>query len=299
MRSALDLVAPELDAQGIAERRVHVDEAAAHGVLAAAAHLLDALVARAASRATTSSKGTSAPGRELERPRLQLERQEALEQGDGLGDDDAAGGERGERLLALADHVRRRRHVGAVEHAARRQHGHVAVEKERQVGGQLGGGLAVGRDDEPAVAPRPPRWRRPARTARRSSARRRPRRGAAAARPPRTPRWCSRYSRNTSACLRPAAGLRPVAGHAERPVRIVRHPSRCPARRRRGSAHCTPRGGAANRAASAHVQVVRRAVRLARCRPGPARDREAVRRRPRGVQRKAWRGGRWSSPRWP
>ena len=65
-----------------------------------------------------------------------------------------AGGERGERLLALADHVRRRRHVGAVEHAASRQHRHVGVEEEREVGGEPRRRLAVRRHHEAAAAGR-------------------------------------------------------------------------------------------------------------------------------------------------
>ena len=92
-------------------------------------------------------------GRELERPWLQLERHKALEQSHGLRDDHAAGGQGGERLLALAHHVRRRRHVGAVEHAARRQHGHLSTQVQRQVGGEARRRLAVGGHDEaPRVA---------------------------------------------------------------------------------------------------------------------------------------------------
>ena len=205
---ALDLVAPELDAQRVAERRVDVDQAAAHGELAAVAHLvLEALVAEVGEAADDDVEAgrTGLAGRRLladrerDRPRLQLERHEALEQGHGLGDDDPAGGERGERLLALADDVRRRRHVGAVEHAARRQHRHLAAQVDLELGGQLRRRLAVRRHDEPAraggasVACGAARGsspdRRRARTARSTRARRPRRRGAAAAPPPRTSHW--------------------------------------------------------------------------------------------------------------
>ena len=149
---ALDLVAPELDAQRVAERGIDVDEAAAHGELAAGAHLLDALVAERGEARDGGVEVDLLARRERQRPWLELERQEPLEQGHGLGDDHAAGGERRQRLLALADHVRRGRHVGAVEHAARRQHRHGAVQVHGEVGGEPRRRLAVGRHDHAAAA---------------------------------------------------------------------------------------------------------------------------------------------------
>ena len=145
---ALHLVAPELDTQRVAERRVRVDEPAAHGVLAARTYLLDALVAERREMRDDPVERDLEPRRELKRPWLQLEREEALEQGHGLRHDHAARRQGGERLLALADDVRGRRHVGAVEHAARRQHGHVAIEVEREVGGEARRRVAVRRHDQ-------------------------------------------------------------------------------------------------------------------------------------------------------
>jgi len=156
----VDLVAPELDAQRIAERRVDVDQAATHSELATLAHLvLDPVVAKVC-KATDDDveAGGRSTGRHLlahperDRARLQLERHEALEQSHCLGDDHPTGGERGERLLALADDVRRRRHVGAVEDATRRQHRHLALQVDAELGCQLRRRLAVRGDDQPTRA---------------------------------------------------------------------------------------------------------------------------------------------------
>ena len=149
---ALDLVAPELHAQRIPERRVRVDEAAAHGELATATDLLDALVAEFGEACHGGVEVDLRARREVNRPGLELERQEPLEQGHGLGDDDSAGAHRGERLLALADHVRRRRHVRPVQHAASGQHRHRGIQVHREVGGEARGGLAVRRDHHAAAA---------------------------------------------------------------------------------------------------------------------------------------------------
>ncbi len=157
---ALHLVAPELHAQRVADGGVSVNEPAAHGVLAAAAHLLHALVAKRREPRQSGVEPHLQSGRERQGPRLQLERQEPLQQGHGLRHHDAAGGQRGKRLLALAHHVRRRRHVAAVEHTARRQHGDGPIEVEREVGGQPRGGVAVGRDHQPAGAIRLTQYRR-------------------------------------------------------------------------------------------------------------------------------------------
>ena len=135
---------------GIAERRVDVDEAAAHGVLAARAHLLDALVAQRGELRDDGVEGDLVAGRQLERPGCSSSGRKRSSRATASDDDHAAGGQRGERLLALADDVRRRRHVGAVQHAARRQHGHLAVEVQGEVGGEARRGLAVGSHDEPA-----------------------------------------------------------------------------------------------------------------------------------------------------
>ena len=180
----LDRVAPELDAHGIAGRRVDVDDAAAHGELAALAHLLGALVAQAGDRGEHLVEGRLGALDQGERARLQVERDEALEGGDGVGDDHAAVAlERGERPLALTEHVRRRRHVGAVEHAARRQRLDVAFEVGGKLGRQARRLLGVGHDHEPAGGVDRADQRRPARRARRSSGRRATSPGATRRRP--------------------------------------------------------------------------------------------------------------------
>ncbi len=147
----LDRVAPELDAHGVAGRRVDVDDAAPYGELAALAHLLGALVTQAGDRGEHLVVGRLGALDQSERRRLQGERDEALEGRDGVGDDHAAVAlERGERPLALTEHMRRRRHVGAVEHAARRQRLDVALEVGGKLGGQARRLLGVGHDHEPA-----------------------------------------------------------------------------------------------------------------------------------------------------
>ena len=186
--AALDLVAPELDAQRVAERRVHVDEAATYGELAARADLLDALVAERGEPGDQSSKARLDARAQLAAARLEVERQKALQQGHGVR------------------HARRRRVPSAASACWRSpttcaagatsapystpragSTGDLAVQIHRQVRGKARRGVAVGSHDQ---APRR-RWRaapRRARRARRSWARRRPRRAAAAARPSRNAR---------------------------------------------------------------------------------------------------------------
>ncbi len=145
----LDPVAPEIDTQRVAESWVDVDEAAAHGVLAAAADLLDAFIAKRRKALDDSVERDLIAGGQGDRVRLPVERQEALRQRDRLGDYDASMGERRERLLALADDMRSGSHVGAVEHAASGKHRHGSIEVQGEVGGQSGRRLSVGRDDQP------------------------------------------------------------------------------------------------------------------------------------------------------
>ena len=85
----LDGVAPELGAHRSAGRRIDVDDAAAHGELAALAHLLGALVAQAGEAGEHRVEGELGALEQSSGARLQGERDEALEQGDGVGDDDA------------------------------------------------------------------------------------------------------------------------------------------------------------------------------------------------------------------
>ncbi len=146
----LDRVAPELGAHRIAGRRVDVDDAAAHRELAALAHLLGALVAEAGEGGQHRVERDLGALAQQERPRLQSERDEALEEGDRVGHDDAAALERGERPLALTEDVGRRRHIGAVEHAARRQRLDLALQVHRELGREARRLLGFGHDNEPA-----------------------------------------------------------------------------------------------------------------------------------------------------
>ncbi len=147
-------VAPELRPDRVAGRGIDIDKAAAHGELAALAHLLGALVAQTGEPGEHVVEGDLGALLEAQRPGLQGERDEALEEGDGVGDDHAVALlERAERPLPLTQHVRRRRHVGAVEHAARRQRLDIALEVHGQVAGQAGRLLGVGHDHEPARRP--------------------------------------------------------------------------------------------------------------------------------------------------
>jgi hypothetical protein len=76
----LDLVTPELDAHGVARRREHVDDAAAHGELAAAPHLLDTLVAELGELHDDVVERLFAADGQSERTRLRRRRQKALQQ---------------------------------------------------------------------------------------------------------------------------------------------------------------------------------------------------------------------------
>ena len=146
----LELIAPELETQGVTGRRVHVDDAAAHGEVAALAHLLLAFVAQSREGCHGLVERDLPAGLQVERRRLQRQRQEALEQGDGVGDDDLALLEREQRPLALAHDVRCRRDVCSVEHAARRQRRRLAPQVDAELRRQAHGRLGVGRHDKPA-----------------------------------------------------------------------------------------------------------------------------------------------------
>ncbi len=66
----VDLIAPELHAQRIPKRRVHVHEPAAHGELAAGTHSLDALVAQGGEAGHGGVERERGAGRQGQRPRL-------------------------------------------------------------------------------------------------------------------------------------------------------------------------------------------------------------------------------------
>ena len=106
----LDLVAEELDAQRLAPRgREDVDDAAAHGELAAVVDALHALVAREGERLPEPLDAGLEGGAQLDRLRARLLRRQPLSERPRRRADEAAAREHVQRPRPLADEVRRRR----------------------------------------------------------------------------------------------------------------------------------------------------------------------------------------------
>ena len=118
----LDLVAEELDAERLAAgRREDVDEAAAHGELAALLDAVDPLVAGERELLGERVEPGRVAGRERDRLGPSLGRRHRLGERRGRGADEPSGGEDVERPRALADEMRRRLEPRAPVHAAARE----------------------------------------------------------------------------------------------------------------------------------------------------------------------------------
>ena len=119
----LDLVAPELDANGLApRRRKHVDQPAAHRKLTALVCTIDALVARERKRLGELLEADTFAGRDPDRLGPRIRRRHRLGQGGRGCSDETSRRENVERAGTLADKVRHRLETGAPVHAAARQH---------------------------------------------------------------------------------------------------------------------------------------------------------------------------------
>ena len=119
----LDLVAPELDANGLApRRRKHVDQPAAHRELTALVGTIDALVARERKRLGELLEADLFAGRDPDRLGPRIRRRHRLGQGGRGCSDETSRRENVERAGTLADEVRHRLETGAPVHAAARQH---------------------------------------------------------------------------------------------------------------------------------------------------------------------------------
>ena len=156
----LDLVVEQVDADGALLRgRVHVEQAAADGELAAVVDLVDAVVARGDEvvRRLVEVEQLAHPEREAVGPQRGIG--DLLAQRDGRHDDDRRLGTRAlvedgvERRDPEPHEVRRRREVGLVGDAAARVEAHGAGAQPRaQVGGEVARGAIVGRDDDRRAA---------------------------------------------------------------------------------------------------------------------------------------------------
>ncbi len=148
----LDLVTPELDPQGVAERRIDVDESAPHGELPSRAHLLHALVPELHEARHGGVETDLRAWGELQGAGLQGERQEPFEQGDRLRHHHASGVQLRERPLTRADHMGGRGDRGAVQDAARGDHRDGGIQVDREIAGETRRGLGVRRDHHTAAA---------------------------------------------------------------------------------------------------------------------------------------------------
>ena len=152
----LDLVAEELDAQRLAAgRREDVDDAAAHGELAAVVDALDTLVARERERLGEPFDAELEPGAQLDRLGARVSRRQSLRERARRGADEPAALEHVERPRALADEVRRRREPGLprTPRLGRSPTALVAEEPRRSLGGVARVRVLRQEHDEPALEP--------------------------------------------------------------------------------------------------------------------------------------------------